>query len=118
EALRHAGLTVDASNTTRVGTVIGVGTFGVECVEENYRALFIEGKPRASVFSVPRTMPSAPAGQVSMQYGLRGPSFAVTSACASSNHALASAADQLRLGRADVMIAGGADAPLAYGLMK
>ncbi|MBU0584376.1 MAG: beta-ketoacyl-[acyl-carrier-protein] synthase family protein [Alphaproteobacteria bacterium] len=118
EALRHAGLTVDASNTRRVGTVVGVGTFGVECVEENYRTLFIEKKPRASVFSVPRTMPSAPAGQISMQYGLRGPSFAVTSACASSNHAFASAADQLRLGRADVMIAGGADAPLVYGLMK
>ena len=118
EALRHAGLTVDASNTRRVGTVVGVGTFGVECVEENYRTLFIDKKPRASVFSVPRTMPSAPAGQISMQYGLRGPSFAVTSACASSNHAFASAADQLRLGRADVMIAGGADAPLVYGLMK
>ena len=118
EALRHAGLTVDASNTRRVGTVVGVGTFGVECVEENYRTLFIDKKPRASVFSVPRTMPSAPAGQISMQYGLRGPSFAVTSACASSNHAVASAAAQLRLGRADVMIAGGADAPLVYGLMK
>ena len=51
EALRHAGLTVDASNTARVGTVVGVGIFGVECVEENYRALFLEGKPRASVFS-------------------------------------------------------------------
>jgi nodulation protein E len=118
EALRHSGLTVNASNTARVGTVIGVGTFGVECVEENYRGMFLEGKTRASVFSVPRTMPSAPAGQVSMEYGLRGPAFAVTSACASSNHAFASAADQLRLGRADVMIAGGADAPMTFGFMK
>ena len=118
EALRDAGITIDASNTTRVGAVVGVGVFGVECVEENYRGIFLEGKPRASVFSVPRTMPSAPAGQISMEYGLRGPVFAVTSACASSNHALASAADQLRLGRADVMLAGGADAPLAYGFLK
>ena len=118
EALRHAGITIDASNSARVGAAIGVGVFGVECVEENYRAIFLEGKPRTSVFSVPRTMPSAPAGQVSMEYGLRGPVFAVTSACASSNHALASAADQLRLGRADVMLAGGSDAPLVFGFLK
>ena len=96
------------------GRSSGVGVFGVECIEENYRGILVEGKPRANVFSVPRTMPSAPAGQISMEYGLRGPVFAVTSACASSNHALASAADQLRLGRADVMLAGGADAPLVY----
>jgi nodulation protein E len=118
EALRQAGVTIDASNSTRVGAAVGVGVFGVECVEENYRGIFLEGKPRASVFSVPRTMPSAPAGQISMEYGLRGPVYAVTSACASSNHALASAADQLRLGRADVMLAGGADAPLVYGFLK
>jgi len=70
------------------------------------------------VFSVPRIMPGAPAGQVSMAHGLRGPVFGVTSACASSNHAFASAADQLRLGRADVMLAGGTDAPLVYGVLK
>ncbi len=118
EAIRHAGLTVDATNTARIGTVVGVGTFGAECVEENYRGIFLEGKPRASVFSVPRTMPSAPAGQISMEYGLRGPAFGVTSACASSNHAFGSALDQLRLGRADVMVGGGADAPMTFGFMK
>ena len=51
-------------------------------------------------------------------HGLRGPVFGVTSACSSSNHAIASAADQLRLGRADIMLAGGSDAPLAYGILK
>ena len=53
-----------------------------------------------------------------MVHGLRGPVFGVTSACASSNHAFASAADQLRLGRADIMLAGGTDAPLIYGILK
>jgi nodulation protein E len=118
EAIRQAGLTVDESNTARVGATIGTGIFGAETAEDNYRGLFIEGRPRASVFTVPRVMPGAPAGQVSMSYGLRGPVFGVTSACASSNHALALAADQLRLGRADVMIAGGTDAPLVYGVLK
>ncbi|RJG43099.1 beta-ketoacyl-[acyl-carrier-protein] synthase family protein [Mesorhizobium sp. DCY119] len=118
EAIRQAGLSVDESNTARIGATIGTGIFGAETAEDNYRGLFIEGRPRASVFTVPRVMPGAPAGQVSMSYGLRGPVFGVTSACASSNHALALAADQLRLGRADVMIAGGTDAPLVYGVLK
>ncbi len=118
EALRQAGLSFDAKTGRRAGAIVGTGIFGAECIEENYRALLLEGKPRPTVFSVPRIMPSAPAGQVSMAFNLRGPSFGVTSACASSNHALALAADQLRLGRADVMLAGGTDTPLVYGVMK
>ncbi|HEV2901197.1 MAG TPA: beta-ketoacyl-[acyl-carrier-protein] synthase family protein [Pseudaminobacter sp.] len=118
EAIRNARLTVDEANTTRIGAVVGTGIYGAMTAEENYRAVLLEGKPRAAIFTVPKIMPGAPAGQVSMVYGLRGPVFGVTSACASSNHAFASAADQLRLGRADVMIAGGTDAPLVYGVLK
>ncbi len=118
EAIRNARLTVDETNTTRIGAVVGTGIYGAMTAEENYRAVLLEGKPRAAIFTVPKIMPGAPAGQVSMVYGLRGPVFGVTSACASSNHAFASAADQLRLGRADVMIAGGTDAPLVYGVLK
>lgn len=118
EALKQARVEVTAENTGRIGAVIGTGIFGAETVEDNYRGLLLGGRTRATVFSVPRTMPSAPAGQVSMVYGLRGPVFGVTSACASSNHAIASAIDQLRLGRADIMLAGGTDAPLFYGILK
>ena len=85
EALRDAGIAIDASNATRVGAVVGVGVFGVECIEDNYRGILVEGRPRANVFTVPRSMPSAPAGQISMEYGLRGPVFAVTSACCSQH---------------------------------
>jgi nodulation protein E len=63
-------------------------------------------------------MPGAPAAQVSMVYGLRGPVFGVTSACSSSNHAFMSAVDQLRLGRADVMLAGGSDTPLVPSVIR
>lgn len=119
EALRSAGLspreTIDGN---RIGAVIGTGIFGAEAADENYFGLLKEGKTRANVFTVPRIMPSAPAGQVSMIHGLRGPVFGVTSACASSNHAFAAAADQIRLGRADIMLAGGTDAPLVFGVMK
>src|SRR5438445_4848922 len=112
EALQQSGLVSDENSTYRMGAVIGVGVCGWEAIEENYRAILIEGKNRAGIFTVPKVMPSAAAGQVSMNLGLRGPVFGVTSACSSANHAIASAVDQIRLGRADVMVAGGTDAPL------
>lgn len=118
EALSHSGLTIDDSNTHRVGTAIGVGVFGASTTDDNYRRLMVEGKTRTDIFAVPKIMPGAAAGQISMNLGLRGPTFGVTSACASSNHAFASAMDQLLLGRADVMVAGGAEAPLAWGVLK
>src|SRR5690606_16917648 len=89
-----------------------------ETTDDNYRKVFLEGKPRPEIFTVPKIMPGAAAGQVSMNLGLRGPTFGVTSACSSSNHAFASAMDQLILGRADVMIAGGAEAPMSWGVLK
>lgn len=118
EAMQQSGLTVGAENTYRIGATIGVGVCGWETIEDNYRALLLQGKNRADIFSVPKAMPGAAAGQVSMQFGLRGPVFGVTSACSSANHAIASAVDQIRLGRADVMLAGGTDAPLVWGIMK
>lgn len=118
EALRQSGLRVDDRNTSRIGTVVGTGIYGAITNEEGYREVLLEGRSRVGIFTVPKIMPGAPAGQVSMIHGLRGPVFGVTSACASSNHAFASAIDQLRLGRADAMIAGGTDAPLVYGVLK
>ncbi|MBR2692134.1 MAG: beta-ketoacyl-[Aquamicrobium sp.] len=118
EAMQQSGLIVGAENTYRIGATVGVGVCGWETVEENYRALLLNGRSRADIFSVPKVMPGAAAGQISMQFGLRGPVFGVTSACASANHAIASAVDQIRLGRADVMLAGGSDAPLVWGIMK
>lgn len=118
EAMRQSGLVVGQDNTYRFGATVGVGVCGWEAIEENYRALLLNGKNRADIFSVPKVMPGAAAGQVSMEFGLRGPVFGVTSACSSANHAIASAVDQIRLGRADVMLTGGTDAPLVWGIMK
>ena len=118
EALAQSGLQVDETNTYRVGTTVGVGVYGAETADENYRKVLVEQKPRAEIFTVPKIMPGAAAGQVSMNLGLRGPTFGVTSACSSSNHAFASAMDQLLLGRADVMLAGGTEAPLVWGVLK
>ena len=118
EAAAQAGLQVDDANSFRTGAIVGVGVCGWEAIEENYRAILLEGRNRAGIFTVPKVMPGAAAGQVSMNLGLRGPVFGVTSACSSSNHAIASAVDQIRLGRADVMLAGGTDAPLVWGILK
>lgn len=118
QALEQSGINPAEMDATRIGAVVGTGIFGAETCDENYWALLIEKKSRPNVFTVPRIMPSAPAGQVSMIHGLRGPVFGVTSACSSSNHAFASAADQIRLGRADVMLAGGTDAPLVFGVLR
>ncbi len=118
EAMTQAGLVSTDTTTNRMGTVIGVGVCGWEAIEANYRAILLDGRNRAGIFTVPKVMPGAAAGQVSMSLGLRGPVFGVTSACSSSNHAFAAAMDQLCLGRADVMVAGGTDAPLVWGIVK
>src|SRR6516162_10623501 len=88
---------------------------GGEAIEELYRKIYLEGAKRANVFTVPRVMPSAPASQISMAYGIRGPVFTVSSACASSNHAIATAVWLLRNSVIDAAIAGGTEAPLTNG---
>ncbi|QND62200.1 MULTISPECIES: beta-ketoacyl-[acyl-carrier-protein] synthase family protein [Mesorhizobium] len=118
EAMRQAGLSCDERNAYRFGAIVGVGGSGWEAIEASYRALLLNGARRAGVMDVPKAMPSAAAGQVSMSLGLRGPVFGVTSACASANHAIASAVDQIRCGRADVMLAGGSDAPFVFCVVK
>ena len=117
QALVQSGLPLERVGD-RTGCVVGVGVAGGEAVEELYRRIFLEGAKRANVFTVPRVMPSAPASQISMAYGIRGPVFTVSSACASSNHAIATAMLLLRNGTIDAAIVGGAEAPLTYGILK
>jgi nodulation protein E len=118
EAFKHSGLALNDLTRMRAGSVVGVGTFGGISIDEAYRAVWVDFKRLPPIFTVPKAMPGAAAGQVSMHLGLKGPVFGVSSACSSSNHAIASAVDQLLLGRADVMVAGGADAPIIFGVLK
>ncbi len=116
EAAADAGL--DALQLHRSAAVIGTGCGGKETDEETYQRLYREGKRRAHPLTIPRGMPSAAASQVSMQLGIAGPVFALSSACASANHAIAQAAALIRSGMVDVAIAGGTDAPFTFGLLK
>jgi nodulation protein E len=117
QALAQSGLSLE-NHGHRTGCVVGVGTAGGEAIEELYRKIYLEGAKRANVFTVPRVMPSAPASQISMAYGIRGPVFTVSSACASSNHAIATAVWLLRNSVIDAAIVGGTEAPLTNGILK
>ncbi len=118
EALAQSGLVLDEKTSLRTGAVIGTGVCGWYALEKSYLRLLVEERDRVDVLSVPMGMTSAPASQVSMVNGIRGPVFGVTSACSSSNHAISSAVDLLRSGRADVIIAGGTEAPIIWGILK
>jgi nodulation protein E len=118
EAMADAGLTVDTALAPRAGTVIGTALNGMETIDQNYRTVFLEMKNRVHPFIVPRLMTNAGASQISMAHGLKGPAYTVTTACSSSNHAMGQAFDLIRHGRADVVVTGGAEAPMTFGVMK
>lgn len=119
EAVAQAGL--DFSNQAlaeRTAVVVGTGAGGESTHDESSRRLYGEGQPRVHPFSIVRSMFSASTSQICLEFGLRGPAFAVSSACASSNHALAQACMLLRAGEADVALAGGSEACITLGVVK
>lgn len=118
EAMAQAGLALSDSQRPRAGVVMGTAGGGNMTADENFRAVYQDGKNRVHPFVVPRLMPNAAASQISMEFGLQGPSFTVSTACASGNHALAQASMMIRAGLADVMLAGGSEAMLNLGGMK
>jgi len=118
EAVRDACLTLDESEQDRAGVSIGTGVGGALTQDVLYRRYYAEKIARAHPFSIPRTMNSAAASQVAMNYGLRGPGICVSTACASAGHSIGEAFEMIRAGRADVMLAGGADAPITAPVFK
>ena len=115
EALRDSGLDLEKEDRSRVGVIWGSGMGGLQSTEEDIIDFAKgDGTPRFNPFMIPKAIPSIAAGQISIRFGLGGPSFSVSTACSSSSHAVGSAFDQLRLGHADVMLTGGADADVTY----
>ncbi len=113
EAVRNAGLDLERVDRDRVGVVIGSGIGGMETFENQHTALMEKGPGRVSPFFIPMMISDMAAGQVSIQFGLKGPNFCTVSACASGAHALGEALRLLRAGDADVIIAGGAEATIS-----
>lgn len=117
-ALEHAQLQAKDEEKNRIGVLIGVGMGGLGYIEAQHDILRDRGPSRISPFFIPAVISNMAAGQVSMAHGFRGPNYCVTSACASGAHAIGEAAEFIRNGRCDVMIAGGAEAvvtPMAIG---
>jgi 3-oxoacyl-[acyl-carrier-protein] synthase II len=113
EAVQHACLTIDESNADRIGVLIGSGMGGAETLDSGMETVLTQGPGRLSPFFMPMFLGNMASGTVAIVTGARGPNYAPVSACASSAHAIGEAAEILRRGQADVMIAGGSEAPLA-----
>jgi len=107
-AYEDAGLNNNNFNNNTAGVIIGACMGGMRIYEEN--VLMFSKIKKVSPFFLPMEIPDMMPGKVAIKYKLRGPNFAIISACATSNHAIGTAADLIRLGRADIMIAGGAEA--------
>jgi nodulation protein E len=118
EAIGQSGLTFSGDLADQSGVVLGTSGGGLNTQDENYRAVYAEGKNRVHPFIVPKLMNNAAASHVSMEWKLRGPSFTVSTACASSNHAMGQAFNMVRSGMVKVMVTGGSEAMLCFGGIK
>lgn len=115
EALLDSGLDLEAEDRSRLGVIWGSGMGGLQTTEEEIIDFAKgDGVPHFNPFMIPKAIPSMAAGLISIRFGLGGLSFSVSTACSSSSHAVASAFDQIRLGHADVLLTGGADADVTY----
>ncbi|MGQ0602711.1 MAG: beta-ketoacyl-ACP synthase II [Anaerolineales bacterium] len=112
EALKDSGLTINESNRDRIGAFIGSGIGGLGTVATEVEVMLTKGPRRVSPFLVPMMLPDSVGGQIAIQFGMRGPNLGIVSACASGTNAVGEAADVIRAGRADVMLAGGAEAAI------
>lgn len=114
EAIQHSGIDLDKIDKDEVGVVIGAGIGGISTFEEEVSSYYLnkERGPKFNPFFIPKMISDMASGQVSIKYGFRGPNYATTSACASSNHSIINAINHIRLGEAKVMITGGAEASI------
>jgi nodulation protein E len=118
EAIAQSGLDFRAGPAARSAVVLGVGAAGEETREGLYHKLYVERASRFGPLGIVRIMSNAPASQISMVHGITGPTFTVSSACASANHAFAQAVLMMRAGLVDIAVAGGAEACITEGIVR
>jgi 3-oxoacyl-[acyl-carrier-protein] synthase II len=112
QAVDDSGLDFSKEDVFRAGVIVGTGIGGLKEIEEQHKRLLEKGPNKVSPFCVPRLMANAASGTIAICYGVRGPNFCATSACASGNHAIGEAFSNIVAGRSDIMITGGAEAAL------
>lgn len=112
EAMDDSGIEMSQENPFRCGVIVGSGIGGLREFEEQHSKYREKGPDRISPFVIPKMIPNAASGNVSIQFGMKGPNTAVSTACASAAHALTDAMRAIRYGYADVMLAGGAESTI------
>lgn len=114
QAVKDSAMDLETVNKNRIGVIFGVGIGGIKTFEDevSYNALHKENGPKFNPFFIPKMISDIAAGQISIHYGFHGPNYATTSACASSTSAIADAFNLIRLGKADVIVSGGAEAAI------
>ena len=112
EAMEHADLKIGESNRDRVGILIGTGIGGIITILEQYEVLRERGPERVSPFLIPMMISDGAAGNIAIRVGARGPNMSLATACASGTNSLGEAAEMIRRGSADVMIAGASEAAI------
>ena len=111
-AMKDSGLDMTKEDRSRVGVVTGTGMGGLDIIEEEHTTLIQKGPKRVSPFLIPMIISNILPGEIAIEHGLTGPNYCVTSACASSNHAIGDAFRILQYGDADVMVTGGSEAAI------
>jgi 3-oxoacyl-[acyl-carrier-protein] synthase II len=111
-AIRDAGLDTAKLDSERVGVIVGSGIGGLSTIEEEHDVLRQRGARRVSPFLIPRLIANIAPGEIAIRWGYTGPNYAVSSACATSNHAIGDSLRMLRYGDADVIVAGGTEAAI------
>ena len=111
-AVDDAKIDFSKENVERCGVIVGSGIGGLSTIEAEHKVLMEKGMRRVSPFLIPMLIPNIAPGEIAIEFGLVGPNYAVSSACATSNHAIGEALRHLRYGDADVFIAGGAEAAI------
>ncbi|HNS21414.1 MAG TPA: beta-ketoacyl-ACP synthase II [Sedimentisphaerales bacterium] len=118
QAVQDSGLDLAKEDPYRAGAIVGTGIGGIKEIEEQHVRLLEKGPNKVSPFCVPRLMSNAASGNIAIQFGLRGPSFCVSSACASGNHTIGEAFWNVASGRSDIVVTGGSEAactPIGLG---
>lgn len=111
-ALEDSGLNLEKTNRDKIAVILGSGIGGIETLEQQKETLLKRGPERISPFFIPMMISNMAAGQIAINYGLRGCNLTTTSACASANNAIGDSFKLLQRGQADVVITGGAEAPI------
>ena len=113
EAVTDSAMDLEKEDLNQIGVIFAAGIGGIRSFEDEVRDYDAERGPRSNPFFIPKIIADIAAGHISMKYGFRGPNFATVSACASSTNAIADAFNYIRLGKANAIVAGGAEAAIA-----